>query len=145
MIGQLALDIITKAKSIESNGFGTTVKRVGLAAGGTAIDPLMEKVARPAAWVIFVGDQNTDQTSDQGNCAGAQVSVNFIVKIIMDYDTEADLINVQYPLLKEVIRSINGTQGPLGAKRWKYEGQTLDELSANRVVFDQRYSITTIL
>lgn len=144
MIADLATDLIARVKGITSEKFGVAVKRVGLAVGGTSIDPTLEDVEHPAAWVIYVSDQNIDP-SDQGTCAGAQVKVNFVVKIIVDYANEADLIANQYPLLVEVVRAVNGQAGPVGAKRWKYEGQAIDELTSNRIVFDQRYSIVTIL
>ena len=144
MIAETAQDLITRVKAITSNKFGVSVKRVGLAAGGTAIDPTMEKVEYPAAWVIYVSDQTVDP-SDQGSCGGAMVKLNFVVKIIVNYDNEKDLIDNQYPLLVEVIRAVNGQQGPTQSKRWKYEGQSIDELTSNRIVFDQRYSISTIL
>lgn len=144
MIASLATDLITRVKGIASNKFGTTVKRVGLAAGGTDIDPTMEQVEYPASWVIYVSDQNLDP-SDQGTCGGALVKVSFVVKIIVNYDNEKDLIDNQYPLLTEVVKAVNGQQGPTQSKRWKYEGQSIDELSANRIVFDQRYSIVTVL
>lgn len=144
MIADLAQDLLTRVKGIDSDKFGTTVKRVGLAVGGTGTDPTLEKVEYPAAWCIYVSDQNLD-TSDQGTCGGALVKVNFVVKIIVNYTSEADLLANQYPLLAEVVQAVNGQSGPSGAKRWKYEGQAIDELSANRIVFDQRYSITTIL
>lgn len=141
MIAEIAQDLVTKIKA--STSFGTTTKRIGLAAGAKGMDPMMEKAARPAAWVIFVGDENL-ATGDQGEC-GANVKLNFIVKVIVDYSTEADLIDNQYPLFEEVINLVHGQSGPLGAKRWKYEGQSIDELTGSRMVFDQRYSIVTIL
>lgn len=144
MIAETAQDLIARVKGITSEKFGVNVQRVGLAAGGTAVDPTMEKVEYPVAWVIYVSDQTLDP-SDQGSCGGALVKLNFVVKIIVNYDNEKDLIDNQYPLLVEVIQAVNGQQGPQGSKRWKYEGQGIDELTSNRIVFDQRYSISTTL
>lgn len=143
MIAEIAQDLVSKIKNISTNPFGTPVKRVGLAAGAKGMDPMMEKVDRPAAWVIFVGDENLE-AGLEGSC-GANIKLNFVVKLIVDYQTEADLIANQYPLFEEVINAVHGQGGPLGTKRWKYEGQTLDELTGTRMVFDQRYSIVTIL
>lgn len=143
MIAEITQDLVTKIKAITSNPFGTPVKRVGLAAGAKGMDPMMERVDRPAAWVIFIGDEQLD-TNLEGSC-GASLKLNFVVKIIMDYATEADLVTNQYPLLETVINAVHGMDGILGTKRWKYEGQTLDELTGNRMVFDQRFSIVTIL
>lgn len=143
MISLLASDLLTAAKSVQSNKFGTVVKRVGLAAGAKGMDPTMSKVQTPAAWVVFIGDQN-QSISNEGECP-TFTKLNFIVKVFMDYTTEADLITTQYPLLVEVITTINGRQGPVGSRKWKYEGQTLDEMTGNRVIFDQRYSIVAAL
>lgn len=143
MISELATDLNTAAKSVASGAFGTTPVRVGLAVGAKALDPTMQKVATPAAWIIFTGDQNLSDV-EQGECF-TSVKMEFIVKVFLDYDTEQDLLANQYPVLNELITTINGRQGPNGAKRWKYEGQSLDELTGNRVVFDQRYSIIASL
>lgn len=143
MIGELSTDLLTAAKSIASNKFGTTTKRVGLAVGAKSIDPTLQKVQLPAAWIVMIGDQNQSNL-DQGECPSF-IKTEFIIKVFMDYTTETDLITNQYPLLEELINTINGRQGPVGAKKWKYEGQTLDELTGNRVVFDQRYSIVAAL
>jgi hypothetical protein len=143
MLADITQDIVTKIKAISTNPFGTAPKRVGLAAGAKGIDPMMEQVTYPAAWVIYVGDESLDPNLE-GTC-GANIKMNFIVKVLMDYGTEADLISGNFPLLEQVINGIHGQDGPLGAKRWKYEGQTLDELTGNRMIFDQRYSIVTIL
>ena len=143
MIAEIAQDLITKVKATTGSPFGTPVQRVGLAAGGKGIDPMMERVARPAAWVIYLGDEQLEQGLE-GSC-GASIRLNFVVKVIMDYDTESDLLTNQYPILEAVINGIHGRDGITGTKRWKYEGQSLDELTGNRMIFDQRYSIVTIL
>lgn len=143
MISELATDLNTAVKSIASGGFGTAPVRVGLAVGAKAVDPTMQKVPTPAAWIVFTGDTNLS-TEEQGECF-TSTKMEFIVKVFLEYDTELDLITNQYPVLNEVITTVNGRQGPNGSKRWKYEGQTLDELTGNRVVFDQRYSIIASL
>ena len=141
MIGSIAQDLLTKVKTVTA--FGTTPVRVGLAVGGKGIDPTMEKVILPASWVIYTGDTNID-TSNQGEC-GPNIRMEFIVKILVSYGTESDLITNQFTLLENVINAVNGKAGPVGTKKWKYEGQTIDELTDKRLVFDQRYSIITFL
>ena len=143
MISQLGTDLVNKIKALPSGKLGTNPVRVGLAVGATTIDPFMEKVQLPAVWAVFTGDTTTS-ADPQGQCA-ATVTAQFIVKVIVDYVNEKDLLDNQYPLLREITKQINGMQGPTGSMRWKYEGQTLDEISGNRVIFDQTYSIVTIL
>lgn len=141
MIGELAQDLISRIKAIPSQKFGAAVPRVGLAVGGKNVDPLITTAQRPCAWVIYIGDENLDDTE---NC-GPFMRFNFIVKVIIDYKNETDLITTQFPLLEEIIAQVNGVNGPAGAKSWRYEGQTIDELTGERIVFDQRYSITAIV
>lgn len=141
MIGELAQDLVDRIKAIPSQKFGASVPRVGLAVGGKNIDPLVTIADRPCAWVIYVGDENLDEDES----CGPFIRFNFIVKVIIDYSNGNDLITTQFPLLEEIVSQLNGVKGPLGAKSWRYEGQTLDELTGERMVFDQRYSITAIV
>jgi len=143
MISELGQDLLNKIKALPSGKLGTAPVRVGLAVGATSIDPFLEKVQLPAAWAVFVGDA-TNSTSGQGQCGGTIVA-SFVLKVFVQYTNEKDMLDNQYPLLHEIAKQINGQQGPVGAMKWKYEGQTLDELTGNRAVFDQRYSIVTIL
>lgn len=143
MISELGTDLLTKIKALPSGKMGSPQVRVGLAVGATSIDPFLEKVTLPAAWAVYVGDQSNNQGS-QGQC-GEMVTAQFVVKVFVQYTNEKDMIDNQYPLLHEIAEQLNGQQGPVGTMRWKYEGQTLDELTGNRAVFDQRYSIVTIL
>ena len=138
MIAEYAQDLVTKLKTIPA--FGTTVKRVGVAVGAREIDPTLEKVERPAAWVIFVGDEPISS----GNPCASSLKLNFVVKVLLDYGTESELIAAQFPLLEELISTVSGKEGPLMAK-WKYEGQMIDELTKDRMVFDQRYSIVAVV
>lgn len=141
MIAEAAQDLITKLKTITS--FGTTVKRVGLAAGAKGMDPMMEKADRPAAWVIFVGDSNP--AGDRNPSCVTSIVLKFVVKVIVDYNTESDLLNIQYPLLEEIIQTVAGKEAGDLSVKWKYDGQALDELTGDRMVFDQRYSITVVV
>lgn len=143
MIAELATDLQTKIKSIASGKLGTTPVRVGLAAGATSIDPFMEKVQLPAVWVVYVGDVQPDP-DPLGKC-GATVVAQFVVKVLLEYKNEKDMVDNQYPLLREIANQVNGQMGPPGAMRWKYTGQTLDELTGNRMVFDQQFSIVSRL
>jgi len=144
MISELGTDLLTKIKALPSGKLGTTPVRIGLAVGATSIDPFMEKVQLPAAWAVYVGD-NLNTNDVQGNACGNTAVAQFVIKVFVEYISEKDLLDNQYPLLREIAKQVNGQPGPKGAMKWKYEGQTLDEITGNRVVFDQRYSIVTIL
>lgn len=142
MISELATDILNKVKNGTSTSFGNP-KRVGMASGGKNLDPLMTKSIRPACWIVFLNDQNVDAQDNQGSC-GSMFKYTFVVKILLDYSTEEDLLTNQLPVLEAVQLAVNGQQGPIGSRKWLYEGQTIDELSANRMVYDQTYTIYAI-
>lgn len=143
MISELGQDLLNKIKAIPSQKLGTNPVRVGLAVGATSIDPFMEKVQLPAVWAVYVGDNNNNG-SQQGQC-GEMLTAQFVVKVFIQYTTEKDLLDNQYPLLREIAQQINGQAAPIGAMKWRYDGQSLDEMTGNRVVFDQRYSVVTKL
>lgn len=138
MISTLALDLRDKIKAIASGKLGSPA-RVGLAVGATTIDPSMERVVLPAVWVVYVGNVSNNATN-QGMC-GEMVTNQFVVKVFVKYDSEKDMLDNQWPLLDEIAQTVNGSVGPVGSMRWKFEGQQLDELSGNRAVYDQRFSI----
>jgi phage gp37-like protein len=139
MIAEMTQDLIDKLKEIAPNPFGTTPTRVGLAVGGKNSDPMMVKVDRPAAWVMFVGDENIDPTERKITC-NPVVRHNFIVKIIIDYTTESDILAEQYPILDAVRTAIHASTGVKGST-WRYDGQQLEELT-DRMIYEQRYSLT---
>lgn len=141
MIGDLSTDLLTKLKTITS--FGTTPPRVGLTIGGKTLDPILEKIVKPACWVVFAGDQNTS-TNPNGRCPKI-FSYTFIVKVIIDYTNDNDMIANQFPVLEEVISVLDGSQGPTKSEKWKYAGQSVEEITDRRLIFNQTYNITATL
>lgn len=140
MLGELAADLVNKLKTVTE-----LESRVGLAVGGRQGDPLMTSVALPAVWVVFRGDEAIDDTT-RGRCV-ATVRTTFIVKVLVEYKSGLDLTSVQFPFVESIIKKINGTTptGLLTTTGWKYEGQTIDEIGSNRLVYDQIYSTTITL
>lgn len=129
-----AVDKVKSATNIDS--------RAGLAAGGQPSNPTMRKAPLPCAWVIYAGDSNT---STETRAIGPVVDVQheIIVKVLTAYNTEQSLKTVSYPTLQNVIKSM--TAEPVSTSgscdRFKYEGQTLEELD-DRMVYIQRYSLS---
>lgn len=135
-IAALMADITAKIKSCPSlHG------RVGYTAGGKAGDPTMRKAPVPCAWPVYAGD-NTRAT--QQGLQSTPVVHEVMVKVILSYTTEAEMANIAWPVLQEVIHtvtastiaSIKGT-----CTRWSYMGQTLEEID-ERLVYVQRYSVS---
>ena len=112
MISELGNDLLDKIKSVPSQALGTAPVRVGLAVGATSTDPFMEKVTLPAVWAVYTGDAN-NSVIPQGQC-GDMVTSQFIVKVFLEYKSEKDMLDNQYPLLSEITLQINGKQGPIG-------------------------------
>lgn len=140
MIGELAQDLVDRLKAIPELD-----SRVGLAVGGRDKDPLMTKVPLPAVWVVYRGDETLDDTT-RGRCV-VTVRTSFVVKVLVEYKNETDLIDVQFPFVESIIKALNGKTptGLLTTTGWKYEGQTIDEIETNRLVYDQIYSTTITL
>lgn len=132
MIGSIASDLVTQIKTVSALG-----NRVGLVVGGTEIDPINRNITLPAVWVIFVGDEAVSDTQFNKS---QSIKLNFVVKVLMDYSNESDLVDTQFTLLEDVIKAVRGGIPSVGAKNWRYNGQTLDEMTPERLVWDQSYS-----
>ena len=139
MIGDLAQHLLTQLGTVSE--FGT---RIGLAMGAKKIDPLMVTIPVPATWVIFRGDDPL--TENVQNRGPAPVRSNFIIRVLVDYAGDSDLILAQYPLLESVITAINGTTPTAvpGCSGWKFEGSTIDEINDNRLGYDLLFSTTFV-
>lgn len=114
--------------------------RAGTAAGGRAADPTMRKAALPFAWIVYVG--NNTRTARTGT-AVTPVTHTVVVKVAVPYGSEADLENISWPTLEQIIEHVTDT--PIAAiagacTRWTYEGTTMEELD-DRLVYEQRYSV----
>lgn len=136
----MSIDTITQhlvdtVKAVPSFG-----GRVGLAVGGQEIDPINRELQRPAAWVIYVGDDFVE--GNEMNPCQTLIRMNFIVKVLVDYDNEASLISTHLPLLHEVVQAVQGGS-PVPGMKWLYESQGLEALEPERMVWNQQYSIRT--
>lgn len=134
MIGELAQDLINKISTVAALG-----GRVGAAVGGTETDPTMSEAPVPFAWVIFGGDN--PQAPENGQ-KYQQVQYNFSVVVAIDYGvSEADLINNQFAVLEAIQMAVRGTQGHNYSDLWNYEGQELQTVFPNRLVYNLAFSI----
>lgn len=128
-------DLVDRIKAVSSFG-----GRVGLAVGGQEIDPINRDLTRPASWVVYVGDA-VISASDM-NPHVELIKADFVVKILIDYDNEANLISTHLPLLHEVVKAIRGNNPTaLPGSKWLYEGMGLESLEPSRMVWVQNYSI----
>jgi len=120
---------------------GTTF--VGLTVGAQNIDPTNRDLPRPAAWVVYIGDSVLDSTP-MNPCA-TTISRNFVVIDLLDYTNDTDLVSgTQLELLDLVVAAVQGSEPKVGSK-WAYNGQALTELNADRMVWEQDYSVITTI
>lgn len=131
-ISTIAGDIVTRIKTISSFG-----GRVGLAVGGQDVDTTNVDLPRPAVWVVYVGDEV--MSANEISPCREVIKLNFVVKVLVDYDNEAKLISTHLPLLHTVVSTVKGNS-PIAGSKWVYEGQSLEELTPERMVWVQNYS-----
>jgi len=134
-IGLISQDLVDKLKTVTE-----FQSRVGLAVGGTEIDPMNRDLPRPASWPVFTGIQIVDSSAPAPE--NVSVQYTYVVKILTDYDTEANLISVHLPLLEKTIETVKGTNiNGLGFHSWSYNGMSMESLDADRMVFVLNFSV----
>lgn len=115
----------------------------GFAIGGRVIDPAMTQIPLPAAWILLGDDKPVDL--EMGLVPLMQVTmISYIVMVYVPYTNQADLVNVQLPLLRTIRTAIHGTPSPT-VDRWKYEGQRLVLVNTDRLAYEQKYCIRAAL
>ena len=132
-------DLVDKVKTVPELS-----NRVGLAVGGTDIDPINREMPRPAAWVIFTGmpiiDGSRTATQD------VFVSYSYVVKVLIDYGNESELISTSFPLLEKIVETVKGSGiNNLPFHDWSFEGMALESLDGDRMVWVLNLSISTSL
>lgn len=131
--------IVDKLKTV--NSFNN---RVGLAVGGTEIDPINIDLPRPAAWAIFTGIPILDQSLI--STKNVSVSYNYAVKVLVDYGDEVELISTTFPLLEEVITTMKGSGiNGLPFHEVSFNGMSLESLEPDRMVWIFNLSVATSL
>lgn len=138
-IDVITQDIVDKVKAItEYSG------RVGLAVGATDIDPINRDLTRPAAWIVFTGIPVID--SSQVSTVNVSVTYSYIVKVLIDYGLESELIATHFPLLEKTVDTIKGSGiNNLPFHDWSFNGMSLESLDADRMVWVINFSIATSL
>lgn len=124
--------LVTQIKAIAAFS-----NRVGLTVGGKDIDPINRELPHPSAWIVYIGDEVVSSTPM--NPCSTLIKLNFVVKVVVDYGTEANLTTTQFPLLHNVVSSVQGKE-PVSGSKWLYDGQVLESLEPNRMVWAQSYS-----
>lgn len=138
MIGELTQDLINKIKVVSA-----FQNRVGAAVGGTEADPTMANAPLPFAWVIYGGSAPIGEVSENGK-RYRETQYLFNVSVGIGYGNEADLLNTYLPVLESTQQAVAGTEvaGVSNAGLWEYQGESLEDVQPNRMIYMVRFSIT---
>lgn len=130
-LAEAAKDIVKDVTELNS--------RAGLAAMHYS-DPSMRNAPIPCAWVLYVGMSNNN-AEPRGIPGVADVTQEIVVKILLAYNTESDLLNIQYPVLDAIREAMISTKidASPSCEYFKFEQETLEEID-DRLVYVQRYS-----
>lgn len=143
VLNNLAQDLITKVKQIP--GYQN---RVGFAVGGRDIDPINRNLTLPFAWIIYMGNQPEQLQPGNNQYCKELLRYSFIVKIATKNANSTTnitgdmLLQTYLPILDDTCKIIKSTSpDTYNGNKWRFEGEQLVEMDAERLVFDQVYSI----
>lgn len=144
MISELAADLVAKVETIAA-----LTSRTGLAIGGRVNDPGLLKIPLPAAWIVLKQDAIEEpgytHESDGGLVSPSErVLATFAVTVFINYDTDADMLTNQLPLLELVTEAIHGKDATISGYRWRYIGQKLALVYPDRMAYEQRYTVSYV-
>ncbi len=133
-ITSISQDLVAKVKTITA-----FESRVGLAVGGQEIDPINRTLPHPAAWCIFTGISVIDAVTPANKTVA--ISYNYLVKVLIDYDTEQQMAVTDFPILEDTMNAVKGTQiAGLGFHEWRFGGMILESLEPARMVWVLTFS-----
>lgn len=138
MIAENAQHLLSMVQSVP-----LLAQKSGFAVGGQAPDPGLSKIPLPAAWVILSGDKCGDD-DEKMRPAIEVVTLTFVVMLYVPYLGQSDLLANQFPLLEQVIQAVRGQKAPSG-HRWRYMGQQLALVNADKLAYEQRYTLTATI
>jgi hypothetical protein len=139
MLAELASDLLDKVKTI-----GALTDSTALTIGGKPQDPDLTKIPLPAAWVVLRKEEKDTtpygHTDPSGVVDELTIAAIWTVTVMVPYATDADMLDVQFPLLESVRKAIHNTDSPSGFK-WSYMGQRIALVYTNRLAYEQTYHV----
>lgn len=143
MTALLAADLLAKVRTITA-----LENRTSLSIGGRSEDPGLVKIPLPAAWVTNKSTEPDERDYSHGPTSGfigADISMaTWCVTTFIQYTDDADLINVQFPMLDAIVAAVHGTDGPDGSMQWRDAGRRIALVYPDRMAYEQRFTITLI-
>lgn len=156
MITECAADLLARVRNVPALAGVNS----GLSIGGKAQDPQLLKKTPPFAWVLYGGEQPGEApygSSSQGGSgivpSQEEMLSNWRVVVYVPYTTDDDLLTVQFPLLESIPLAVKTsiTTGPMGGiespsgYRWRYVGQKLALVYADRLGYEQHYTLQLVI
>lgn len=108
--------------------------RVGPAISSLS-DPSVRDIPVPCAWVLYVGAGN----ETQGNVGYADANHEFSVSVVLSYESADILLNNSYKTLDSAVAAVSGKDSLEFAQKWRFAGQQLVDISANRMTYEIRF------
>ncbi len=138
----MAADLLAKVRSITALAL-----RTSLTLGGRTIDPGLVNVALPAAWVTHTASKpdQRDYTHgpESGFISASMQMAEWAVILFIEYSTDDDMLNVQYPLLDELVLAVHGTLSPTGMQ-WRDAGRRISKIYPDRLAYEQNFTLSFI-
>lgn len=142
MIAEHAADLLAKIRSVAA-----LADRTSMTVGGRSSDPGMVKIPLPACWLTFGREDNDEQSFERGPSSGVistcTVMGTYAATVMIPYTTDDDLLNVQFPMLEQIINTIHGTEAP-GGMQWRFLRQVISNVYPDRLAYEQRYTVTYV-
>lgn len=146
MISEVANDLLAKIRSVPALASSTSY-----AIGGKATDPALKEIPLPACRLLFIAvtpdeDPRTIGSGRGGNIVPKSevVLCDFRALVLVPYGDDADILNVQFPLLEAVAEAVKATPAPSG-HRWRYFGLKLSFVFPDRLGYEQRFTLDAVL
>lgn len=145
MISELASDLLDRVRSVAALA-DTTLYTVG----GVVEDK--KQITLPACRLLFLGDHeyedaspNTPRLNESAIIPSSQQMLAvFVALIIVQYTDDTDILDTEFPLLEAVKRAVHGKEAP-GGHRWRDIGQSKAFVYADRIGYEQRFSVNWVL
>lgn len=146
MISEIATDLLVKVRSVPTLAGSTS-----FAIGGKATDPALKEIPLPACRLLLMNMYVSEDPMTTGSSRGSgivpkteMVLFDLRALVIVPYQTDDDMLNVEFPLLESVVAAVKATAAPSG-HRWRFFGQKLSFVYPDRLGYEQRYTLTAAM
>ncbi len=129
VIAAAALDLYTKVQGVSALNLSA-----GLTVGGQVPDPGMTKIPLPGAWILLENGETTLDPSSRVVSLNLTGRLTYVVLLAVPYTSQTDLLDVQFPLVEEVIDAVHGKAAPSGM-RWLWNKLKLLVVNGDRLVY----------